>query len=308
MNPQQQNTRGYQSDEEPLDIWEQASRDTSGPQPAQPPQPPAGQFTPPQQPNPYGYNQSYQQMNSSVQPDPLQQPPQGWTMPTAQQNPLSQQTTALSAPQTEPDNDKSSKLPWIIGGGIGLVLLLFIGGVIYAIISTSGSQNEQQESVHSAAEDSGRTKTPQVVTLGDSVIVDDEMGYAINATELRINEFDIPKKYASEHLDKTVVLVKFANTDSGKFAGSASNLTLNLVTPDKTVIPSTDLSDNHIIEENYTPLTLAPEEGNVVEGYLVYWVPSDKLSNLSLQYKRLGAAVFGTTESIPAKDFEIPLK
>lgn len=150
--------------------------------------------------------------------------------------------------------------------------------------------------------------TTAVTTLSGKTISDPEMGYTLTAKTLDTKSFSLPAKYAETQKGNTPVAIEFELKDTNKFYGSAKYANLTLITADgRTVAPATSLYADQLKAKNLVSVDNAKEVNDVVSGWNIYHVPTDKLGKLTLRYKRQAVKVIGSDQTIPPKEFEIPL-
>ena len=220
--------------------------------------------------------------------------------------------TVMSSATPAPEQNSSKRTLYIILAVLGTLLL---AGLLF--LALGGGKDEETETptkrdtpaaVAPEKKEQSTTSSAEEIPLGKT-ISDPQMGYTIEAVSMSIGKVAIPEKFASAQSGKTAVAVTFKITDSGKFAGSGKNLLLRLVDSSNTSVSnSTSISKAEIASAGYKPLTEATETNNVVEGTHVYWVDSDNVAKLTLNYKRMAASVVGSTETIPAKEFTVELR
>lgn len=219
--------------------------------------------------------------------------------------------------QTPESGKKNSKLVLILSI-VAAVLLLGVG-TAFAVQHFMGENDDTdtttQEQVVNTDEDQNDNVEEEPVapatseTAIDKTIVDEELGYTINASKLVIAPFDIPERYAAANEGKTVVLVEVTVSSEGTYTGAPGAASLRLIDASGRVVSSTSILDDTMKDAGYVPATISgPRAGESTTSHAAYMVDSDKVSDLTLQYNRAAATVIGGSGgNIPAKTFEVKL-
>jgi hypothetical protein len=225
----------------------------------------------------------------------------------------------IIAPAITPKIAKKSKKLLVVFVAVGIVLLTGIAIILFMVFGGKDSSTESTTkttdtttTAYSVAPPATDTTTPatagKTVKTIDKTIRDDEMGFTIKATELVTDAVAIPEKYSVSQEGKVVVIVKVAISSDGTFTGSPSGTSLSLLTHDDKKYVSTSIFDDSLKAASYELLPFAgPESGATTNGYVAFSVDKDKISNLTLSYKRLATKIIGSNETIPAKDFTVAL-
>lgn len=280
------------------------------------PQQPTEQPQPQQSPQPEtkSANQIPQPQSSPEQP----------AVP-AETSQMAQPQTALAQTMPAYQQPKPNNKPLLLAIAAAFVITVIVAGFLLLKNSKNNNQQTPKTSTNASttlddeskssqtSEQSENTSITTQETASDMIslnksIVDEELGYTIKAVNMSIGQLSIPAKYQSMNSNNTVVLVQYTASKNSKYTGSPKYLTLSLIGADSKVVTATTLSDEDIKAKGLTPFESATVTADTVTGYKAYWMSKEAASSITLRYKRPGVTIVSTSQTIPAKDFDIVLR
>ncbi|TCI96449.1 hypothetical protein [Aeromicrobium sp. IC_218] len=154
------------------------------------------------------------------------------------------------------------------------------------------------------AETSGAPAAEQTQLKVDETIQDDAMGDTVKITGV-VRDFPVTSNTAIAEGGGEWVLVQIDATSGEKYSGGLSGV-FSLYTPDGTLAgASTTIVDGDMEAAGFTPFE-APDAGEQGTGWQAFQV-NTRADAYQLQYKRLGANVIGSDQTIPTKVWKVDL-
>lgn len=228
-------------------------------------------------------------------------PVQPVTTPPASFNP-----DAYFPPHSSTSPSSSKRL--LVFAGVAVVLILLAGGALLALGSktkTPKSATNAYQPITSGSTEKTPTKPAAALTKTPlNKLAATDLGYTVLASELVRN-------YPAEHSEsgQETVFVKVTISDNGsKYTGASPYSTdFRLVSGANVYSAGYIVSHQEATAAGYPPLpTEAAAPGKPVTGYLNFDVPTGT-SNLTLRYIQRASKVLNSSESIPAKNYDIEL-
>lgn len=168
--------------------------------------------------------------------------------------------------------------------------------------STEATATDSASAPATGAAPAGLTKIPV-----NKQIVDPVMGDKVTVVAL-VRNFPIPAKFSAIQ-DREIVLVDIKGTAGTKFYSGIQGSGFSILEPGSTIPDSeTSIVADEMAKAGFTPLPNDEiDTGKTGEGWLAFTVVKKGATGLSFRMLRLAAGVVGSSQTIPRKEFVVPL-